>query len=200
MKTKRINYRHYLAIGITLFFLSLSFFIFPIAWTRFIESIKDLWNSFIFYFNELLDLDKMIYPSVIDLSSVDFVVPFGLPQTWQEFTILWKEYWRILFTSENLINYLSAFANFLYYASRYILLFGVPLILVVSLLFKNYISKHNNDYDKDSKPLQLHKKFTTNIYEPIRNWVYSFIGFIKEHKIYYKLWLLIWGWNFNIIV
>ena len=84
-------------------------------------------------------------------------MPFGLPQTWQEFAVLWKEYWRLLFTGENFMNYLSAFSNFLYYASRYILLFGVPLILILVLLFKRYISKQNNDYDKDSKPLKLWK-------------------------------------------
>lgn len=199
-KLKQINYRHYIAIGITLFFLSLSFFVFPIAWTRFLESLADLWNSIKFYFNELFDLDKSIYPSVIDKSSVDFVVPFGLPQTWAEFTILWKEYWRILFTGENFMAYMSAFSNFLFYASRYLLLFGVPLIILLVLLFKRYVSKHNNNYDKDSKPLQFHKKFTTKVYEPVRNWILSFVNFIKEHNIYFKLWVLTWCWNFNIIV
>ena len=51
---RRINYRNYICIVITLGLLAVAIFLFPNAWVRTKESATDLWASTVYYFEELL--------------------------------------------------------------------------------------------------------------------------------------------------
>ena len=198
-KLKQINYRHYIAVAITLFFFSLTIFIFPNSLTRFVESCKDFGTSIAYYVKEIFELEYNVYPTVNTKSIVPWTAPFGLPETWEEFVVLWDNYWKILFTKDNFMLYLGQVADGFYYASKYILILGMPIIFIFVLLFRRYMTKQNNDYNKDSKALIWHKKINAKVYEPIKLWIRSFIDFVKENKRYYQLWIAIWCWNFNII-
>lgn len=198
-KIKNIHYMHYVAIVITLGFVALSVLVFPNAYARIWESLCDLWSSAKFYFKELFLLDYDCYPSVIDKSQIGFTPILGLPETWEEFTILWQNYWKIWTTATNFKAYLSACGDFLFNFSRIVLLVLVPLVLLAYVFFQRYLSKENNDYNKDSKPLKFTKWLASKTYIPIKNWIISFVNFLKEHAIYKKLWLFIWAFNFNIV-
>ena len=52
---KRLNYRHYLAVAITLGFVAIAVFRFPYAFTRLWESVRDFGLSFAYYFDELFN-------------------------------------------------------------------------------------------------------------------------------------------------
>lgn len=197
--TKKFNYLHIIASAITIFFIALTFFVFPTAITRIIESFKDFGTSVAYYFKEIFFLDINVTPSVINKSSVDYVVPFGLPQTWEEFQTLWKAFWKLFISKQNFLDYMSAISNFIYYASRWLLLLGVPIILLLVMLFRRYISTHNNKYNKDSLPLKLHRNLTGKVYLPIVNWLATFKAFLKANSVYIKLWIFIWCFNFNLI-
>ena len=200
MKKIKFNSKHFVAIVITLFFLALSVFVFPNAWVRFTESISDFISSFVYYLDEIFDIGVSAYPTVNQPSQVPWTPFFNLPATWEEFTIQWQNFWNTFFSAGNISAYFSAIADLLFSITKYLLLFGLPLILLIVLLVKRYMTKENNDYNKDSKPLKLHKKLTSKVYLPCKNWLISFVDFIKNHKRYWHLWLAIWLWNFNIIV
>lgn len=197
---KKIDYRHYIAVSITIIFLCFTLFYFKNSITRNIESFKDLGLSFAFYIQELFYFDWGIIPSVINKSSAEMTPIFDFPYTYEEFVVVWKNYWQIIATKENIQEYLSYVGDVLYYVSRYILLLGIPLILLVNMLFNRYMTNHNNNYNVDSKPLKIYKSFCKKIVQPIKNWIDQFNYFVKTNINYWYLWIFIWCWNFNIIV
>ncbi len=199
LELKKVDYRHYVAISITIAFLLTSIFIFPSALTRIIESFRDFGTSVAYYVQEIFYIDLNIVPTVTEKSIVPPTPIFNLPETWEEFTILWGKYWDLIFTKDNFFAYLDYLSSLLYYLSRFLLLAGIPLILLFVILFRNYMTKQNNDYNKDSKALIFHKKMCKKVYDPIKIWLKNFINFIKENKIYLQVWFGIWLWNFNII-
>lgn len=197
---KKIDYRHYILVAITILFLCFTLFYFSSNWTRFIESCRDFGRSVAYYFQEIFNTDWNITPSVNSKSVVPMTPIFNLPTTWEEFCIRWQAYWKLIVTKENIVSYFSYVGNLLYYFSKYFMLLGLPLILILVLVFKRYMSKQNNEYNKDSKMLTLHRLLTIKIYNPVKIWVCNFIEFIKANKIYYQIWLFMWAWNFNLIV
>ena len=198
-KLKKINYRHYVAVAITIIFLMFTFFKFSSAFIRIGESFRDVWNSICYYIQELFNADWNIQPTITATSDVPFTPFFNLPETWEEFVVKWGEYWKLWATSENFVGYLNFLVDLLYNISQIILLIVVPLFLIIYLLFQKYLKNANNNYNEDSKPLIFFKRFATKTYIPAKNWIKDFIEFIKENKIYLKLWLFIWLFNFNII-
>ena len=59
-KLKNLHYMHYIAIGITAIFVLISIFVFPNAYTRIGETLKDLWSSIRYYVKELFKDTIMI--------------------------------------------------------------------------------------------------------------------------------------------
>lgn len=199
-KLKKIHYFHYVNIFITFGFLTLTVLVFNKVFVRFQESFLDLWTSLCYYVTELFELDYIITPTVNGYSSVPVKPILGLPETWEEFVVLWNKYWEVWATAENFQEYTLVLSEVLYNISRILLLIILPLVLVFILLFKRYLSKQNNDYDNDSKQLIAFKKLSNKIFVPIKKWVLSYIDFNKQYAKYFKFWLFIWAVNFNLIV
>ena len=198
-KIKKINYRHFVAIAITIIFLCISIFVFPNAFVRIIEAFKDIWNSICYYIKEIFRLDWKIQPTVTTKSNVSFAPLFNFPSTWEEFIVMWNKYWIIFVTTENLQAYISYLGKMLYNFSRILLLIIIPLVLILYLVFQKYLRSENNDYNVDSKPLRFIKWLANYTYIPVKNWVKGFVSFIKENNKYFKIWLFIWAFNFNLI-
>lgn len=198
-KIKKLHYFHYICVGITIFFVVCSIFVFPSAFVRIKESFVDLWNSLKFYVRELLYLDYDVDISVNENSVVPFTPFFNLPATFEEFEIKWQEYWQIWKTEENLQAYFSYLGKLLFNVSKIVMLVVVPLLIVLYMLFQRYLSTQNNDFNKDSNVLKQFKKFSEKTYIPIKKWCLSFIDFVKQNNKYFKLWLFIWAYNFNVV-
>ena len=191
------NYRHWICLIVTLGFLALAIFYFTSADVRIIEAGRDLGLSFAFYGAELLELEHRIRPSVIEFSTVPFKMPFHLPDTWEEFQVLWSDYWSLWATRANFDEYWYFLGDILYYVSKVLcLLLPIVSIFIILATFKE--RPVNNDYNKDSKFLQRWRKFEKKVYVPCREWVKKQLAFIKE-KGYFKLWCWIWAYNFNVI-
>lgn len=195
-RLRKIDYRHYICIAITLGFVCCAVFVFPSAFTRICESVVDLWNSVCYYFCSLFGISNSPLPTVADYSSVPFPPLWNLPATWEEFKISWSSYWTTFASSSNLQNYFVLLGDFLFYFCL-VVLFVLPLILIAYLFLKRYMSKQNNNYNKDSKCLTFVKFLADKIYIPIKNWLIDFLGFLSSTK-YLMLWLIIWAYNFNL--
>lgn len=193
---KKIDYRHYICLGLVAVSLCFTFLYFKYAGYRLFESMNDFGNSTIYYFNELFNLGLNGDITVNHFSSVPFVLPLNLPNTWEEFQTLWVDYWHMWASKENLLNYLVFIGNLLFYISRFLLI-AMP-ILAFYLIFKVLKKEHpNNDYDVDTKALKWFKKFEKKVLLPVKHWFIDFFKFFKSHDIYIKLIALIWFYNFN---
>ena len=196
MLRKKLNYRHYVCVLITLLFLASSIFLFPFAFARLCESVWDICFSTAHFFVRGFSLNFNIPPFVNRLSRFFTAVPFGLPSTWEEFKRLVSTYFNTLFSGQNIGNYISFWGNLFYWLTPF-LLFFVVFILISWLMCRKYFKNHNNDYNKDSRALARLKAFFC-VCEKIKLWVGSFFSFVKQHKFYWIVWVLIWAYNFNL--
>ncbi len=204
-KEKILNYinvvksdaKHLICIVFTIFLALFPFLFFVNAFPRLGESVNDLWTSGIFYVNELFDLGISGTLTVTELSKLPFEMPFNLPNTWDEFTVWFSDYWNVVFSAENFVAYVGSIGDVLYYVSKF-LIFVLPLFLLVFVLLQRS-SKTNNDYNKDSKALKRFKRFEDKVYLPCKYYVIDFVKFVKEHGVYWKLWLFTFALTFNFI-
>jgi len=127
---KQVDYRHYICIILSLFCFLLSIWCFPYAFLRIFESLKDLINSIAYYFSNLFGSGEIDLPTVTQYSTLSFEMPLNLPETWEEFKVIWNDYWELFVSEENLQLYLESFGDFLYKFSKYIVLFMPAIILL----------------------------------------------------------------------
>ena len=200
MKLKKIHYFHYINVAITVAFFCFTFFKFSDVFIRLKESFIDLWTSLCFYFVQLLELDFTVTPTVNNFSIVKTAPLFGLPETWEEFSVSWNNYWQVWSSQENFTAYIVFLGNGLFNLSRILLLVVVPLVVVLIVLFRRYLNTQNNDYNVESKQLKIYKKISAKVFTPIKNFIKSYINFTTDNSKYYKIWLFIWALNFNLFV
>lgn len=201
----RFNYRHIICVVITLAFLCVSVFVFPNALGRLVESVRDLGLSIGYYFAELFGIKHNISPTVTQLPKLNILPNIGsvapstsLPETWTGFKDNWGIYWGKWKNLKNFYGYLGVLAMIIYLLCKCLIVI-VPFVILAIILFKRYLKKQNNDYDKDSKPLRVFKTITKYTYRPIKSWILGLITFIREHRAYYIIWTVIWAYNFNFI-
>lgn len=155
-------------------------------------------NSAVVYFEALVYGASEHEASVTEFSQMPFEMPFNLPNTWEEFKTEFSRYWQTWATWENFVAYCKWLSEGLEILA-YVLLYAMPIVLVVMFCKMFFADKTNNDYNKDSKPLIRWKKACAEIYAPIKAWVLDFLQFVKTHGYYWKIWLGIWCYNFNVI-
>lgn len=212
LKKNWFNYRHLICIAITLGFLACGAFVFPNALGRLVESCRDFGLSIAYYFAELFGLEHDITPTVNDLPKIPFFdFPTGtpiapptqtpstsLPDNWGGFQSNWFAYWHLWASLENFKGYLSILSQVAYIACQ-VLLILIPLLVLLYVGFKRYMQHENNDYDKDSRPVQVFKSIMNHTLHPLKTWLTSFLCFVKTHKSYWVIWLMIWAFNFNVL-
>ena len=152
---KTIDYRHYICAGITIVFILLNIFVFKYSFPRIWESIIDFGTSCAYYFKELWKLDFDVNVTVNEITKQPFKPPFNLPETWELFVVKWNNFWTVFATSENFANYNLGLFNVLYYVSQ-ILVIILPIICIFIVVGTLKADVVNNDYNVDSKPLQVY--------------------------------------------
>lgn len=200
---KKIDYRHYICIAITLGFVACGVFLFPNAICRLLESIRDLILSVLYYFFGMFGTETEIPVTVNKLPSWQIVESKYhtltlLPWSWEEFKVLFRAYWGVFFSVDALQGYALFLMDVLYYVSLALSIF-MPCILYAYILFESYLKKHNNDRNKDSKALKVLKVFSDKVYAPIKKWILSFVAFLKEKRGWIKAWIWMWVFYFNFL-
>lgn len=198
-KLKQISKIEYVALLLTMMFLLVSISCFSNAYVRIWESIKDIWSSFILMICKIFSIDVKVNATVTNKSTVPFTPIFNLPATWAQFKIFWHKYWKLWATGSNVTAYFVAVSNFLVTFCKIVLLVIIPLWVILRILFVILLRKSNNNYNKDSKALINAKKIATKVYIPIKKFIIEFILFIKNNKVFWKIWLIIWAFNFNFV-
>lgn len=202
---RKIDYRHFVCVAITLLFALLAIFVFPSALGRVIESIRDLGTSLAFYFCKMFGIESNVTATVNDLPKMPFFdVPnmpsspvLSLPETFEEFKVKWNTYWDLIITARNMVGYLDFLGSLIAVLAN-VVLYIIPIVFIVYLIFKQVLDKENNDYNVDTKPLKIARRLSDKVYKPVKCWITEFVAFVKEHKAYCVLWAVIWAYNFNL--
>lgn len=191
------NYRHVLCIAVTLCFLACSVFVFPSAFYRVVESLRDFALSIAYYVTETFGFEDAVQVTVNGLPKGD-TTQGVLPGTYSEFKVAWKAYWKLWADKDNFLGYLMLLGVIIVSVAQVLTI--VPLFIVMcKLCFNRYLRKENNDYGKESKTLQGFKKVVRHTYAPVKKWCVSFWHFLLEKKAYLWAWIAIWAYNFNVI-
>lgn len=204
---KRIDYRHFICIAVTLCFVALGVFKFFGAVGRLIESVRDIGLSAGFYFCELFQIPHKITPTVNDFPKIPFfdfggdsapsVLSVSFSDEWQTFKEKWSQYWQIWTTAENFFAYLAFLGDPLYMFLMIVLCF-LPVVVAAFVLLKRFAMTENNDWGKDTKPLQIFKRISAVTYRPVKAWLISFLSFLRDNGAYWKSWLALWLFYFNV--
>lgn len=202
-KIKQINYMHYIAVALSLG-VAAFYFRFPYALGRLIESVRDIGVSIGYYCSELFGGGATFSVTVNDYPKIPFF-SFGsstntpsisLPSTFEEVQSKWSLYWQTFIKKDNFLAYLFLLGNSVYYVA-YAITFILPLIWLFTVLIRRLYGTINTDHGKESKPLKVFKKCIEKTYIPVKAWLLSFIEFVKQRPVYYKIWLCLWLFYFN---
>ncbi len=190
------SYRHILCVMITLGILSCSVFCFFTAGPRLILAIRDVGTSAAYYFCEVLGIEHGIPVTVTEIYGEAAGNPL-IPATFESFKEKLSFYWRSLWNVETLGAYWGGVGRFISLGSQ-VLLFLIPLVLLLAYLFHRYLKTENTDHGKDTKALQRWKRFTEKVCRPVRCWFWNFIWFIQSYPVYWKIWLVLILYSFNV--
>lgn len=187
---KRIDYRHFLCVLLILFMILFTIFVTPYTFERLLISFVDLKNSFVFYIQELFEIDlsdavTVIGPPII----VGPVVPV-LPDEFNIFGIKFKNFFPLLFNFQNFSFYWSYSINVLTNLTRF-LLFFIIFVPIIYLIWNHYYKPNKKDYNKKSLALVVYDNSCKYFYDPIKNWFKNMYIFIKNHKYYFYIFFFI---------
>ena len=215
---KKIDYCHYICVGITLVFMLISGLCFPYAFPRLFEALRDFGLSLAYYFTELFGFENAVVPSVTSMTKMPFTLTDRIPITWDEFKIKWALYWQAFADAQNFSDFLLTFRKELLILS-YVVTFLTPLVVVFGIIISNALKKQNIRYNADTKQLRIFRKASDKFYDPVKAWLVSFLAFVRDFRFvfpqmskpkpgdiskpkelsYLEIWAFIWVLNFNFI-
>lgn len=190
---KKIDYRHYISIGITGSLILLSFLLFYSAFFRTLEAFESFGRSFVYYWIKILNLPYSIKLTVNNIPSGSTSL---MPGTWGAFKADFIKYWQVFASVNTLKGYLVYLANMLYVLSK-ILIILLPFVLIFVFVFRFFRKGQNNDYARETLPLKIFKQFEKKVFVPIKERIINYCCFLKEYKIYLRVWLGIIVYTFN---
>ncbi len=191
---RRIDYRHYICIAVTVGFAVLGVFVFRAAFYRLLEAGRDFGLSVAYYFCELLEVPYSFTPTVNALPKDPPAV--FLPENFEAFKASFSLYWQKWADRGNFLGYMS----FLGQGAKVFVIALIPfigLVIILRMLVGRYVTTQNNDYAKESRPLRVFKRLSDVTYRPMKAWLKSFFVFIAGYKRYWVTWLIMWIYFFN---
>lgn len=173
-----------------------SVFVFPNAFVRLVESLRDFGLSVAYYFTELLGFTDVVKPTVTDFSKVTALDRLPIPAEFD--VVFFQRYFLCIFSGDNFLNYLAFIGEKVLHVSR-VLIFLLPLVVVGYLLMMESVNRPNTDHGKKSRGVLFLKKANDKVFLPIRRKGTELLDFLKTYKIYSVFLFLIWSYNFNVL-
>ena len=203
MKTR--GYLHVFCAAVTLWFVALGLYRFFDCIGRIVEAGMDLGLSVAYYFCELFGAEHSVVPTVNDYPKIPFFDGLGgafapetsLPETFEGFSAKWSEYWRTWATMENFQGYCAQLVRIMYFVAVGLLI-AVPVVVALYVILRKLLRRENNRYAEDTKPLKAFKAIASKTYRPAKAAVSSFVGFVREHGFWWKVWAVQWLLYFNV--
>ena len=173
--------------------LALTFTTFRGAFGAIARSGIELMSSLVAYIRFLIFLELPEQSPITPPSDEPINV---LPSDPSELGNNFADFFRLLFNGENFTNYLFSLETLLILFVRIL-----PFALMFGILLRKYIkrafTKHNNRYNKDTKPLRIFKRVSSATYTPTKRYLAGLFDYIRSSR-FPKIWLLFWLFNFNV--
>lgn len=197
MKGKRIDYRHFIALGITAMIIVVVCLCFWSSVVRAGQSFKDFGLSVAFYFTKIFGVENVTVtvndiPDGMDLTDL-------FPFTWDEFRDKVAAYGAALINVDNITAYLSVLFEVFYWFFVVLAVVILPLVAVLFIVFKMFGKSVNNKYGHDTKPLKACKKISAVTVFPVKRFFVSMHEFLAEHRKYVFLWIFLAALGLNIV-
>ena len=197
MKGKRIDYRHFIALGITAMIIVVVCLCFWSSVVRVGQSFKDLGLSVAFYFGKIFGIENIAVtvndiPDGMELTDL-------LPFTWDEFRDKAAAYGAVLINADNITAYLSVLFEVFYWFFVAMAVIVLPLVAILFIVFKMFGKSVNNKYGQDTKPLKAWKKISAVTVFPVKRFFVSMHEFLAEHRKYVFLWIFLAAIGLNIV-
>ena len=195
-KIKRIDYRHVLCLALVLGSAALGIFVYRYPLTRLGESIEAFLRSIAFAFIDMAELSErfQIMQTVNNYSKVELapIIGFDYEALRDKLTGVWSQVFVGIHFQYYLIFLLWYFVKFLYVACLVILV-GVVIAIPIIMAWDDT----NNDYNEDTKPLQLFKTFVAAPCRRIYAWCRDLLDFFKNSR-YFGIFIFVWLFNLGI--
>lgn len=197
MKGKRIDYRHFIALGITAMIIVVVCLCFWSSIVRAGQSFKDFGLSVAFYFTKIFGVENVTVtvndiPDGMDLTDL-------FPFTWDEFRDKAAAYGAALINVDNITAYLSVLFEVFYWFFVVLAVVILPLVAVLFIVFKMFGKSVNNKYGHDTKPLKAWKKISAVTVFPVKRFFVSMHEFLAEHRKYVFLWIFLAALGLNTV-
>lgn len=196
-RLKKIDYRYYICILITLLLLSLSF-VFVNSYVRIFESLKDLFLSIGYYFCELFYIPYSFEPSVNDITSTSNAIidNFNIID-FSNLGTFFEMGFNASLNVDTLLRYLSNVLKGLSDFTRFLLLV-LPLFILLIIQYQKYFNENDLESNSDSKHLKRYKAIENKIFVPIKKWLIEFKNFVLEKRYFLYIWCCLLCIYFNV--
>ncbi len=181
---------------ISIGFILLGIFVFAKSYLRTFEALTDLLGSFKYYFCVIFGLGDVNHASVTEYSNV-LSPETLLPQNFDEFTESVSGYFSVLFSGENVKEYMRFIGEKSFDFVK-IITIVLPCVLVLILVLKVLYGQHNTKHNKDTKPLAVVKTISSKVFVPIRDFARQYFEFVKGINWLKILWIILWCLHLNL--
>ena len=194
-KLKQLDYRHLLCLALVLGSVALGIFVYKYPFVRVGESLNDFGRALAYTVTDLIGIaERAPEQTVNEFSGVDLMEIFNIDASGirDKLTSVWRE----IFVWENFASYLffllRGFGWILFYLCIAFLLV-IPLALPVILSWESV----NNDYNADTLPLRLFKRFVVTPCRSVFAWCKAFWHFFRE-STYWGWFVAVWLLNLGV--
>ena len=184
------------SVLLTTIFIALGLTIFERSFVRFLETLGDLLSSIKYYFCEIFEIEHSVSAGVIEPSTV-LEWNYVLPETSDGFWRRTGLFFRLLVDRENFSGFMQVLGVKAEMLSRALVLLLPAVLLLWQLIVKSY-EKGNTKHNQDTLPLQIFKKISGAVYQPIKRFVFGYKGYLEEEPRWKTAWLWVWGFNLNL--
>lgn len=200
-----IDKRSIICVIITISMILISAFCFTNSYYRLFQAFKDFGQTIAYMFCEMFGIPNDIELNINTLNfglpfvggAVPILPPAFLPTSFDSYKAK-LELYLLVFNLDNFKFYFGDISVYLRMSLMFILL-SVIIVVILKLLIRRIFNKTNNDYNVDSRMLQIARKFGTVVYMPLKDSITGYIEFIKNTKVYWYIWVSIFCISFNIV-
>ena len=195
IRLKSIDYRHFLCGSFLAGSLVLTATVYRSVLYRLGEAFYDLWISLKIFWFFFIEVDSPVEPTVLQFQNLDLerYLSWSTDELVRKLRLLPQAF----VTKELFFAYCEIFfRSFLLFLTTAALI--VCFLVLLFQIWRSIVLEPNNDYGKESRPLQVWKHTGLRAFCAARDWILSFIHFLVDHPFWWKLWLIVWIVNLNL--
>lgn len=166
----------------------------------FIKSLKEIWDSLVYYFQSMFSSDTISNENVSFLEFDETIITSVLPTNIDVFGYRFLATFQIMFSKPFLIDSWSSFVLFLNNLLILFMLIGLPLIIGLILYYEFVIFKTNDkDSSSVSPTLAFGRKVHEKVWRHVKCFFIEFYETFRYTKIIFGPFLLLALYNLNLI-